>query len=88
MVIVVKMEEAWGRETRPQVCFNNGERFVPSALGEMPKNSVAKNTHWVKPKSIIRLLRANKTIFLSPVSLLFGYNGTFSLSQKSKDMFT
>ena len=39
------------------------------------------------PNRFIRLLRANETIFLS-VSLLLGYNGTFSLSQKSKDMFT
>ena len=41
-----------------------------------------------KPKSVIRLLRANDTIFLFSVSLLLDYNGTFSLSQKSKDMFT
>ena len=40
------MEEAWGSETRPQVCFNNGERFVHRrlVLDEMPqKNSVAKH---------------------------------------------
>ena len=43
---------------------------------------------FLKPKSVIRLLRANEAIFLSSVSLLLGYNGTFSLSQKSKDMFT
>ena len=37
---------------------------------------------------IIRLLRTNEAIFLSSISLLLGYSGTFSLSQKSKDMFT
>ena len=40
------------------------------------------------PQSAIRLLRANDVIILSSVSLLLGYNGTFSLSQKSKVMFT
>ena len=29
----------------------------------------------VKPKSVIRLLRANEAIFLSSVSLLLCYNG-------------
>lgn len=27
-------------------------------------------------KSVVRLLRANETIFLSSISLLLGYNGT------------
>ena len=40
------------------------------------------------PKSVIRLFCANATFFLSSVSSLLGYNGTFSLSQKSKDIFT
>ena len=44
------MEEAWGRETRPQVCFNNGERFVHRrlVLDEMPKKQRGKTPHWVK----------------------------------------
>ena len=46
------MEEAWGSETRPQVCFNNGERFVHRrlALGEMPK------TAWQKTPIGLKLL--------------------------------
>ena len=34
------------------------------------------------PKSVIRLLRANETIFLSSVSLLFGYNGTHNANDR------
>ena len=36
------------------------------------------------PKSVIRLLRANESIFLSSVSLLLGYNGTPLRPQSSK----
>ena len=37
-----------------------------------------------KPKSVIRLLRANEAIFLSSISLLLGYNGTPLRPQSSK----
>ena len=50
--------------------------------------ALLKQCNQYNPKSVIRLLRANEAIFLTSVSLLLGYNGTFSLSQKSKDMFT
>ena len=50
--------------------------------------ALLKQCNQYNPKSVIRLLHANETIFLFSVSLLIGYNGTFSLSQKSKDMFT
>ena len=36
------------------------------------------------PKSVIRLLRGNESIFLSSVSLLLGYNGTPLRPQSSK----
>ena len=46
------MEEAWGSETRPQVCFNNGERFVHRllVLDEMPKKQRGKTPLWVKSR--------------------------------------
>ena len=49
------MEEAWGSETRPQVCFNNGERFVHRrlVLDEMPKKQRGKTPHWVKVVSFL-----------------------------------
>ena len=38
----------------------------------------------VKPKSVIRLLRANEVVFLSSVSSLLSYDGTPLLPQSSK----
>jgi hypothetical protein len=38
----------------------------------------------VKPKSVIRLLRANKVVFLSSVSSLLSYDGTPLLPQSGK----
>ena len=42
------------------------------------------NSLYLKPKSVIRLLRANEVIFLSSVSLLLGYNGPPLPTQSSK----
>ena len=49
-------------ERRFLICIN-GNKFL----------SLYGNVH--NPKSVIRLLRANESIFLSSVSLLLGYNG-------------